>query len=457
MEESRPPVSRRLPAVAIVLAAMLVSAAYGYFVHRNRLFPYGPLQLAQEALRPIRQSMQRQYTQRRSGQVISPETIDRLVRLPYLRGYRRATGGAVVPVHERALSEDGLNFFTSSHAPVAILMDMEGRVVKTWKADAAKVFPGSVLEVKHKGHEYFLRDAEILPDGGIVAMFDQIGLVRLDVDSRIRWAWPGRVHHDLFVDGTGNVWSLLQEKRSVPEFRAHQAILDDLIVELSPEGKLVRRISLLECFRRSRYAPLLANVRPEMKGDYFHANSVIVLDGSLAARSPAFRRGNLLVSVRNLNAVAVVDPDANQVVWALTGLWRAQHCARLLSDDHLLLFDNFGTMRVASRVLELDPFTQEILWSFGGRPGEDLLSETVGFVERLRGGNTLITESNFGRVLEVTPQKRVVWEFVNPNRVGAKNELIAIVYFMQRVPRDLPFLTRSAAGSPSGSPAGLLR
>jgi hypothetical protein len=32
----------------------------------------------------------------------------------------------------------------------------------------------------------------------------------------------------------------------------------------------------------------------------------------------------------------------------------------------------------------------------------------------LANGNTLITEGNFGRMFQVTPDKQVVWEYLNP-------------------------------------------
>jgi hypothetical protein len=32
----------------------------------------------------------------------------------------------------------------------------------------------------------------------------------------------------------------------------------------------------------------------------------------------------------------------------------------------------------------------------------------------LTNGNTLITEGNYGRIFEVTPERQVVWEYVNP-------------------------------------------
>ena len=82
---------------------------------------------------------------------------------------------------------------------------------------------------------------------------------------------------------------------------------------------------------------------------------------------------------------------------------------------------------------------------------KDLLSETVGWAERLANGNTLISESNYGRALEVTSSGKVVWEFVNPNRIGKKKQLVAVIYFMHRVPADLPFLKQSNAGASSPS------
>jgi hypothetical protein len=335
-----------------------------------------------------------------------------------------------------------LNFFTSSNAPIATLMDMDGTVVKTWSVDPEKTFPGIASEQRPQ-FGYFLRDAELMPDGGIVGLLDKIGLVRLDADSRVLWTWPGRAYHDVFIGEKGQIWTLLREKRVVPGMHHGDPVWDDFVVELSPEGKLRQKISLVECLQRSPFASLLANQRPE-QADLFHTNSLVVLDGSLADRAPFLRRGNVLISMRSLNCVVVVEPESGRIVWALTGQWFAQHCARFLPNGHILLFDNLGSMRRASRVLEIDPLTQEILWSFGGTSSDDLFSETVGWVQRLPGGNTLITESNFGRVIEVTPEDRVVWEYQIQNRLGKKKDLVPVVYFMVRVPRDLPFLKHAA-------------
>jgi len=179
--------------------------------------------------------------------------------------------------------------------------------------------------------------------------------------------------------------------------------------------------------------------------DIFHTNSIFVLDGTLASRSPAFRQGNLLLSLHHFGLLAILDPEEGRIVWGLSGQWHGQHAARLLPTGRLLLFDNFGSMHAASRALEVDPFTQEIVWSWGAGPGQQLYTEASGDVQRLANGNTLICESNFGRAVEVTPDGRVVWEFWNPNRAGAKGELIATLYQIRRLPGDLPFLAQREA------------
>lgn len=57
--------------------------------------------------------------------------------------------------------------------------------------------------------------------------------------------------------------------------------------------------------------------------------------------------------------------------------------------------------------------------------------------ERLANGNTLITESSGGRILEVTPAGEIVWQFVNPVRGGEQNDRLPIICWAQRLdPRD---------------------
>jgi hypothetical protein len=171
--------------------------------------------------------------------------------------------------------------------------------------------------------------------------------------------------------------------------------------------------------------------------DIFHTNQIVKLDGRLADRIPAFRSGNFLLSMRNLNLLAVLDPRSEKIVWTMAGMWLQQHCPSVLDNGNILLFDNQGDYG-RSRILEFDPVTQEIAWMYKGTPENEFSSEIFGSVQRLPNGNTLITESHYGRVFEVTREGDIVWEYYIPARAGENDELIANIFRVDRLPRDFP-------------------
>ena len=48
-------------------------------------------------------------------------------------------------------------------------------------------------------------------------------------------------------------------------------------------------------------------------------------------------------------------------------------------------------------------------------------------------GNTLIDESNAGRLVEVTPEGQIVWEYFNPVRGGKDNDKTPIFGWAERI------------------------
>ncbi|HSL82528.1 MAG TPA: arylsulfotransferase family protein, partial [Thermoanaerobaculia bacterium] len=195
----------------------------------------------------------------------------------------------------------------------------------------------------------------------------------------------------------------------------------------------VRRVSLARAFERSPFAGLLEPIAPA--GDVFHTNAVEELDGSLAGRSPLFARGNLLVSLREIDVVAIVDPEEERVVWARRGPWNAQHDPTLLPSGRILLFDNRGR-EGHSRLLEVDPVTGGLGWTWEADPPAAFSSSLAGTVARLPGGNTLVTESVPGRAFELDPDGRIVWELRTPHRAGPDDSLVAMLFEVQRLPAE---------------------
>ena len=354
----------------------------------------------------------------------------RLNSLGYL-GSVEIGRGAGVTVYNKELAYPGLNLSTEGYAPEATLMDMSGNVIHRWHLSLSVVFPE--LKGRVSAIHRFWRRMHLLKDGSLLAIFEGRSLVKIDRDSKLVWAYNQGVNHDLEVQSDGSIYCLARRVEVIPSFYPRMPVAHDFVVILDANGREKRRISILNALRRSRYANLLQRAKPY--GDILHTNTLEVLHGTPDG-FPPFREGNILLSFPEINTIAVLDPDAEKIVWALTDLTVFQHQPTVVGGKNLLVFDNQGD-HGRSRVLEIDPATQQLLWSWSNKDGS-LRSKTNGSVQRLPNGNTLITESNQGRVIEVTKDHRIVWEYYSSHRAGENNELISQVFEMIRLPADFP-------------------
>lgn len=369
--------------------------------------------------------------------------LEQLESIGYLTGSQLATGASLVTVHDAARAYGGYNLFSSGHAPEALLIDMDGKVLHRWHCRVTEAAP-EIPRGRAPFVDYFRR-FRLGEDGALFAIFEGWALVKLDKHSRILWAYTSKAHHDLDVvrdpeTGEERIYVLVRTPELIPHVDPDNPVMDDSIVVLDGDGRELRRVSVLEAFERSEWTHLLDRMDKQGNGELFHTNTIEVLDGRLEARSPAFRAGNVLVSSRHLDAIAVIDMQTETVVWCLTGSWRQQHQPTVLEGGTLLLFDNLGDgpKHGRSRILELDPVSGEIIWTYAGTAGRPFQSLTCGSSQRLPNGNTLISESDAGRAFEITPDGEMVWEYINPHRAGEEGELIATLFEMVRFGPDLP-------------------
>ena len=87
----------------------------------------------------------------------------------------------------------------------------------------------------------------------------------------------------------------------------------------------------------------------------------------------------------------------------------------MLPSGNVLLFDNGVHRRGGpghSRILEVDPATEEIVWQYQAEVVLAFISFMTSGAERQPNGNTLITEGATGRIFEVTTERETVWEYV---------------------------------------------
>jgi len=418
--------------VRLLVALCLVAGgfAWGGYVHRNRVFPYQLLREVAWAtgwIEPSRETMAPRS--RRTAQ-------DRLKTLGYLQTTPVAPGDnrTGVVLNNREKTAAGVNFYKEVSSTDAVLIDNDGVELHKWIFD-----PGSSVEWIH---------AELLPeDGTIIGILKDDSVFRLSVDSEVEWRTPVGAHHDLQVREDGSIWVLTRNNARWPERYGEQTIIEDPVTVLSASGEVQERFSLVAPFKESPFAYLMPAIgQPEFDAafDILHANHVEVFDGRPADQSPLYREGNVLVSFRTINTIAILAHDTQEILW----LWgptnvAVQHHPRLLENGRILLFDNGFE---ESRILEIGMPQGNILWSYSD--GLDFHSSWGGTAHRLANGNTLITDSAAGEAFEVTSDGKVVWRFVNsriddgtlPPMETAATGRWNIWRMTRYQPEELPFL-----------------
>ena len=366
--------------------------------------------------------------------------LNGLESLGYLAGGARGPSQSGVTLHDDSRSWHGLNLYVSGDSPGATLIDMEGNVVHEWHYPFDVAWPDRQEEYEtERGTRYWFH-AHLFENGDIIGIFNGLGLVKLDKNSNLLWQFTGGSHHHLHVADDGRIYVITRRERADIRISTGSNVLEDAITVLDTNGRRLAHISLIDAFWDSDYASWLATApinRARKKIDVLHANRIVALDGRLEERIPSFREGNFLVSLRNFNALVVLDIEREQVVWTMSGMWMQQHCPSVLDNGNILLFDNQGD-HGSSRIVEFDPVTQKIEWLYAGDEENGFYSEKFGTVQRLPNGNSLIAESHFGRALEVTSLGDIVWEYYNPARAGDSNEFIANLFEIERLPQDFP-------------------
>jgi hypothetical protein len=265
----------------------------------------------------------------------------------------------------------------------------------------------------------------------------------------------GAAHHDWRRLPNGNTLILANLVHPVPGFTQPQ-VLDDVVYEISRKGDIVWRWAASDHLEEFGFtADQLKLVRDAPTADYLHVNNLSVVGPNrwFDAGDKRFDPDNLLFDSRNANFIAIIDKTTGKVVWTLGPNYPAagdtalrgkkatprpvdqisgQHDAHIIpaglpGAGDLLVFDNQGEagypraplgVTSGSRVLEIDPVKQEIVWEYtgesSGAPAWTFRSSFISSARRLPNGNTLIDEGFDGRLFQVTPQDEIVWEYVSP-------------------------------------------
>ena len=336
-----------------------------------------------------------------------------------------ARSGVVLLDRERACA--GYNLVSIVPLNVAELLDLDGRVVNRWSLDGG----------------LWLARCALLPSGDVLVVGTRGDpaepahyLARLAWTGEVRWLSDARAHHDVELTPRGEVLALVSRPRPLPALDASRDVQDNLLALFALEdGRPLGELSLADALLGApspvafqddplihpRAAAGRADDRAEGRvegADWLHANSAQWMPWpALAGSSPLYDPANVLVSLRHQSLIAIVNWDRRELVWSWgRGELRHQHEATWLPSGNLLVFDNGDDERGWSRVVEVDPRQDRVVWEWAAPEPRDFYSRGQGTAQELPNGNVLVGFSAEGEAFELARDGTVVWRLLDPYR-----------------------------------------
>jgi len=275
-------------------------------------------------------------------------------------------------------------------------------------------------------------------------------------------------------------------------------LLDDKIIEVDWKGEIIWSWRASDYFDQYGFDENAKNVlfrdpsfteykNGDGAGDWLHINSISTLGPNkwFDEGDERFNPDNIIWDARNANLLVIISKKTGEVVWKLgpdfnendktkkIGWIIGQHHLHMIPKGlpgagDLLVYDNGGwggygapnpssehgrdnAVRDYSRVLQINPVTLEITWQYTPEEAghfkfdaSKFYSPYISSAQRLPNGNTLITEGSDGRLIEVTSEHEIVWEYINPhfNKLAGKYST-NMIYRAYRVPYEwIPQLER---------------
>lgn len=423
--------------ILLVISLLLVAYSYGIASVTWKLFPYQHIQRGSLAIKAWREVL---FEPEGSYAATLPVGVKRMSK--EIPKSRVETPGAT-----GSSSDDGVILMTGGpfqlmdhcpeHGCMAWLMTRDGTILHSWRFDPVALWPDTSMFLfsgQVEPSKFYPIGLTMFENGDLVVSFQAfnvypygIGIAKLDRDSNVLWSHPDYSHHWLTADAEGRIYApslnTLEGSHEIGDTRKDLECdkigwYEDVIRVLSPQGETLREYPLLELLAQSDYAgQIAATVNP---CDPTHLNSIELVSGQLANTVDGFAAGDLLVSMRELNMVALLDKDSGAVKHAVAGRTVAQHSPQFLPDGQVLVFDNQGGAKDlgGSRVVQVDLLSGDFEVVFPKPDDERWLpfyTETAGHIDVAEDGSrALVSSSDQGTVLEIDVDSgEVLWVYRN--------------------------------------------
>ena len=418
----------KLPFAGFFVSCLFVAWIFGFLTYDKNWFPKQTLLAAKYAQQDWREHWKTYFD-------IAPTKFFR----------KSVNDGKGVTVLKEDQVEPGYTFLTGffNDNPGMALIENDGNILNVWPAEFSRTWPDfshikNEQDIPLNDWSVHVHGAQPLPDGSVIYNMANIGLVRQGRCGQIMWKLPYPTHHSVFLNRSGDVWVSGHRTHDVTDSITaflKTPYVDQTLLKVSVDGKILKEVSLLKVFiEAGMLGELFPAGVPKPKkgklviGDLLHLNDIEELSEDLAAQYPTLSAGDLVVSLRNINLIAVLDGKSYKVKWHKTGPWIRQHDPDFIGNGKIAVYDNgddgtsSGDVLRGSTIMAVDPATDVVEIVYQGSKEAPFYSKYMGKMQFLRNGNLLVTESVRGRVFELSKENEVVWEYIS--RFDKKNVLL---------------------------------
>jgi len=260
----------------------------------------------------------------------------------------------------------GTTIFPDNHIsgkPRIVEINMKGEII--WQY----LVPTELAQYTNPGF-----DVEVLPNNDVLFVLPGSGVYEVDRPGETVWSFKdAKVSHDADRLANGN---------TLVVFGNNDMITDSQVREIDPSGKVVWSWKAGDHFNTPEYNTIYAE-------GWTHTNAVERL-----------ANGNTMISMRNFDFIVEVDKNGDVVRKIGEGILTEQHDPVTLENGNILVADHGRPQSI----MELDS-SDNIVWQFILRNQTDYPARDA---DKLSNGDILITTAR--RILEVTPEKEIVWE-----------------------------------------------
>ena len=363
----------RLPRVLFVIAIALSIFGYGMLVERQRIFPYW---IVHDGLKTGQALLNSMTVEFQSFSEVPPAESGSK-RVEFVAG-----NGLTAPI-----LWTGGHFEFSEYCPggcLAVEYSRTGEVAHAYplRLDELEKAKDSVADRDEFPYAYnlsfsFVKDTKPIgisrySNGDLLVIFHYhfafpygAGVARIDRDGHVIWFRRDYSHHwpYLLDDETALVPSHRIDKEPIVlPLRDRKVRLGDCdspyrdtVHIIDRDGRLLKHIDLLDALLVSPYVAVLQHSSSANFCDPLHLNFIHRL-GEDAGGAWGIGPGDLVVSLRNLSAFAILDWESGRVKRVVRGNFLQQHSVRHLEGSTFVMFDNQGHDEVGgpSRLLMID-------------------------------------------------------------------------------------------------------